>query len=1218
MFRNISAILFVLWWVSVSAKVDLRSFVLERTMLDSARYTRHVQYYDGIGRPSVSMESASCDTSANVAVLTEYDNVGREWRQWNAVPVSLPVPCPDSLDIDSICCDFYSDSNPYRETHYDGSPLNRISAVCGPGQNWHGGSKAVSSVETTNDNTGHSCRRYAAYGNSISLNGIYPSGSLAVIETTDEDGVCVQQYFDSGGNPVLERRQPQSGVNADTYFVYDGRGRLCFVLSPELSVRLGTDNASWTADDTDIASLGYVFQYDEKNRVTRWRDPGCAWEYLLYDATGKPVLYQDGNLRENNLWRFTAWDGMGREAYVAVFESTDSFTEMKDLVSQSRYRTAFTDITINNHSIYGAIYGYTSWNGITRDDVVEVSYYDNYSFVSHLDAPVYLTYHNPPLGYGTRHVFGSMESISAMGMLTGKMVKTLGAYQPKELFQAVYYDDRGRVVQTRGMSHLDHGYEISYLKLSFTGKPLEERREHCRGYDVETDIYRYTYDDHDRLVTTSLQRGSGQAVTLSANSYDNVGRLASQTLGGGLTTVSYGYNVRNQVTSIGDGTHFSQTLYYEVPCASYGGMASTPRYNGNVSAQMWQCGIDYGMTSQPSITLEENPYEGQQRSRCYIYSYDAMNRLATASYSDNYYNPGLYGGVGGISFSTGYEYNLNSSPTRITRQGAQYASAGYSMTGQIDDLRFTYDGNRLQNVEDMSWPPTAYAGAIDFHEADDAGDYLWDTGGNMASDPHRGIELIQYNMLNLPEKIQFANGDVVRYVYAADGRKLQVKYKISSVGMVEDPVIGPHSLPSVTGGDGLNGGGSFPGDSIPGGWAGGGTFPGGGGTGGGGIPFPNDTIQSVSSVTEDMEDMANTRLRLDYVGNRVYRNGTLERLGFENGYIDGDGTYCYCLRDWQGNNRVVLAGNDSIIESDNYYPYGQHFTEGAQAAYSAQRWKFGGKEFDAEKGLNWHDFGARFLMPQFGLFTTQDPLRHRNWHLSPYLYCAANPIRFIDPTGSEIRGVSRDDASKVVQDIRAIFPGEEFNQFRNLIIQSGNKQNGCSLAKISDDALSAAFSGISINEDQQAMVDIVVNTINSTSRHMIEYVPIDGRLSYAGSMAIIAHETINLQPTIDHYGGLPSKYIYNRGGGVTVPTPKGTYSAVVNNPYPHLNGMTVTVGHELFGHGRPISLGRSAFQNQDAIQTENLILRLMGKPFVNDGTSHGGYLINATNLPNFR
>lgn len=42
------------------------------------------------------------------------------------------------------------------------------------------------------------------------------------------------------------------------------------------------------------------------------------------------------------------------------------------------------------------------------------------------------------------------------------------------------------------------------------------------------------------------------------------------------------------------------------------------------------------------------------------------------------------------------------------------------------------------------------------------------------------------------------------------------------------------------------------------------------------------------------------------------------------------------------------------------------------------------------------------------------------------------------------------------------------------------------------------------------------------------------------------------------------------------------------------------------------------FQNQDAIQTENLILRLMGIPFINDGTSHGGFLINATSLPSFR
>ena len=51
------------------------------------------------------------------------------------------------------------------------------------------------------------------------------------------------------------------------------------------------------------------------------------------------------------------------------------------------------------------------------------------------------------------------------------------------------------------------------------------------------------------------------------------------------------------------------------------------------------------------------------------------------------------------------------------------------------------------------------------------------------------------------------------------------------------------------------------------------------------------------------------------------------------------------------------------------------------------------------RGINEHDFGARRQMPQLGLFSTQDPLKWDNPDVSPYLYCAANPIRFIDPTG---------------------------------------------------------------------------------------------------------------------------------------------------------------------------------------------------------------------------
>lgn len=56
------------------------------------------------------------------------------------------------------------------------------------------------------------------------------------------------------------------------------------------------------------------------------------------------------------------------------------------------------------------------------------------------------------------------------------------------------------------------------------------------------------------------------------------------------------------------------------------------------------------------------------------------------------------------------------------------------------------------------------------------------------------------------------------------------------------------------------------------------------------------------------------------------------------------------------------------------------------------------------RGINEHDFEARRQMPQLGLFSTQDPLKWDASDVSPYMYCAANPIRFTDPTGCYIVG----------------------------------------------------------------------------------------------------------------------------------------------------------------------------------------------------------------------
>ena len=101
---------------------------------------------------------------------------------------------------------------------------------------------------------------------------------------------------------------------------------------------------------------------------------------------------------------------------------------------------------------------------------------------------------------------------------------------------------------------------------------------------MQTDNYTYTYDHAGRLLTTRHRLNGGSEVTLRSNTYDSLGRLATCTQGGTLTT-AYTYNVRSWPASITTGTLFSEHLYYN---ESHGG--NTPDYRGNISAMEWKAG----------------------------------------------------------------------------------------------------------------------------------------------------------------------------------------------------------------------------------------------------------------------------------------------------------------------------------------------------------------------------------------------------------------------------------------------------------------------------------------------------------------------------------------------------------------------------------------------------------------------------------------------------
>ncbi len=203
----------------------------------------------------------------------------------------------------------------------------------------------------------------------------------------------------------------------------------------------------------------------------------------------------------------------------------------------------------------------------------------------------------------------------------------------------------------------------------------------------------------------------------------------------------------------------------------------------------------------------------------------------------------------------------------------------------------------------------------------------------MTQDLNNGIENIEYNVLNLPKLITFANGNTIRYTYSATGDKLRTEYSMTS-------------------------------DSI---------------------------IKTT-----------------DYCGNLIYEQGRPHMLLVDGGYVtfndNANGNVCdsmqwhYYLTDHLGNNRVVVNTNDSIEQVNHYYPYGGLMAESTGG--DTQRYKYNGKELDRMHGLDWYDYGARWMN---GLtFTTQDRFAEKYYETSPYMYCQGNPMKYMDVNGDSL------------------------------------------------------------------------------------------------------------------------------------------------------------------------------------------------------------------------
>ena len=103
-----------------------------------------------------------------------------------------------------------------------------------------------------------------------------------------------------------------------------------------------------------------------------------------------------------------------------------------------------------------------------------------------------------------------------------------------------------------------------------------------------------------------------------------------------------------------------------------------------------------------------------------------------------------------------------------------------------------------------------------------------------------------------------------------------------------------------------------------------------------------------------------------------------------------------------------VEGADGASLTYRYMPFGTRIPGSIQAADNRHR--FGGKEeqrygIDAATGspaidLGLLDFGARYYDPFTCRWTTIDPMAGKYYNISPFSYCAGNPINVTDSSGA--------------------------------------------------------------------------------------------------------------------------------------------------------------------------------------------------------------------------
>ena len=156
---------------------------------------------------------------------------------------------------------------------------------------------------------------------------------------------------------------------------------------------------------------------------------------------------------------------------------------------------------------------------------------------------------------------------------------------------------------------------------------------------------------------------------------------------------------------------------------------------------------------------------------------------------------------------------------------------------------------------------------------------------------------------------------------------------------------------------------------------------------------------------------------------------------------------------------------------------------------------FSAKEKDLETGFSY--FGSRYYNSDLSIWLSVDPQASKYPSLSPYVYCADNPVKLVDPNGEDVLLIGK-HAKTAFHNMqqgtnlkltmgrfgKITAEGEAISEADELLLKAINSKSVCAIVLCGDKGNAGSYMGTTYNKKNGTAVS--VNSVNVQAMQKLE------------------------------------------------------------------------------------------------------------------------------------